>query len=342
MMKAAVIYGFGGPEVFRFEDVAQPEPGSGELLIKVAACGVNRYDLYMRMGAVFTDITFPHVLGADVAGTVAAVGTDVSGWREGDPAIIAPGYPIDPADWDLRPENRAPSFEVTGTHSWGGNAEYIRMPAPFVVKDRTGLPAEEVAAMPLVLMTAVHAVETLGEVRTGQRVFVQAGASGSGNACVQVAVALGAKVATTVGSPEKVETGRAAGAELVVNHREKDFVDEILEWTDGVGSDVVIDNVGGSVFEDNLRVLRTGGIFVNFGLVGGIKATLNIRNLFFRQHQLRGSFMGSMEEFRRGLDLLRQGKIKAFVDKTYPVRDVGEAHRYIESRAVQGKVVLVP
>jgi len=341
-MKAAVIRKFGGPEVFQHEDVDEPKPGNGELVIRVAGCGINRYDLYLRMGAVFPDIAFPHVMGADVAGTVAAVGPGVIGWREGDAAICAPGYPIDPADHAVRPENRAPSFEVTGTHTWGGNAEYIRMPARFVLKDETRLLAVEVAAMPLVLMTAVHAVATLGEVKAGTRVLVQAGASGSGNACVQLARSLNARVAATVGSPEKVDMVLRSGAELVINRKERNFADAILDWTDGVGVDVVIDNVGAGVFEDNLRALRLGGIFVNFGLVGGMTGTINFRHLFFRQHQLRGSFMGSMDELRRGVQLLAQGKIKACVDRTYALKDVGEAHRYIESRAVQGKVVLIP
>lgn len=341
-MKAAIIHEFGDPNVFRYEDVAELDPGPGDLVVKVGACGINRYDLYLRMGAVFTDIAFPHVLGADVAGTVAAVGIDVTGWSEGDAVIVAPGYPIDPADWDVRPENHAPSFEVTGTHTWGGNAEYIRVPSRFVVRNETGLPVEQVAAMPLVLMTAVHAVDTLGEVRAGSRVLVQAGASGSGNACIQVAKALGAHVAATVSSPEKIETATAAGADFVINYNERNFADEIIGWTDGVGVDAVIDNVGGSVFEDNLRALRLGGIFVNFGLVGGMQAKINFRNLFFRQHQLRGSFMGSMEEFKRGLALLCDGKVKAVVDRTYPLSDAAEAHRYIDSRAVKGKVVLLP
>lgn len=341
-MKATVIHGFGGPEVFRYEDVAQPEPASGDIVLKVHACGINRYDLYLRMGAVFDDVVFPHVMGADVAGTVAAVGAKVTGWREGDAAIIAPGFPLDRSEWGVLPENRAPSFEVTGTHTWGGYAEYIRMPARFVLRDETGLEPQQLAAMPLVLMTAVHAVETLGEVGPGHRVLVQAGASGSGNACVQLASVLGARVATTVGSAEKVESAEAAGAELVIHHHERNFADAVLEWTEGVGVDTVIDNVGGGVFEDNLRALRPGGILVNFGLVGGMKATINFRDLFFRQHQIRGSFMGSMDELRRGLALLQQGKMKAFVDRTYPLQDAAEAHRYIESRAVRGKVVLVP
>jgi NADPH:quinone reductase-like Zn-dependent oxidoreductase len=341
-MKAAVIRDFGGPEVFRYEDVADPVPGPGEVVIKVAGCGINRYDLYLRMGAVFDDIRFPHVMGADVAGTVVAIGPDVSNLRVGDPVVAAPGYPVDPSDWNVRPENMAPSFEVTGTHTWGGNAEYLRMPERFVIRDDTGLPPVQTAAMPLVLMTAVHAVETLGEVRAGSRVLVQAGASGSGNVCVQVAVALGARVAATVGHEDKVDFVRRSGAELVINRNARSFAEAVLDWTDGVGADVVIDNVGASVFEDNLRALRVGGIFVNFGLVGGMKATLNIRQLFFRQHQLRGSFMGSMDELKHGLALLRDGKVRAFVDRTYPLKDVAEAHRYIDSRAVRGKVVLVP
>jgi len=341
-MKAAVIHGFGGPEVLRYEDVSKPEPGPGELVLKVAACGINRYDLYLRMGSVFTDLAFPHVMGADVAGTVAAVGGDVAGWRVGEHALAAPGYPIDPVDWGVQPENRAPSFEVTGTHTWGGNAQYMRMPARYVLKNDTGLDDRSIAAMPLVLMTAVHAVETLGEVHEDSRVLIQAGASGSGNACVQVAAALGAKVATTVGSAEKIETAKAAGAELVINYREKNFADEVLEWTDGVGVDTVVDNVGASVFEDNLRALRAGGIFVNFGLVGGVEAKLNIRDLFFRRHQIRGSFMGSMHELRRGLLLLKEGKIKPTIDRTYSLSEVAEAHRYIDSRAVRGKVLLIP
>lgn len=341
-MKAAIIREFGKPQVFRYEEVPDPRPGAGEMIVKVAACGINRYDLYLRAGTVFTDIAFPHVMGADVAGTVAALGTGVIGWNEGDAVIVAPGYPLDPSDWGVQPENLAPSFEVTGTHTWGGDAELIRVPARFVLKDETGLPAEQVAAMPLVLMTAMNAVERLGEVKAGSRVLVQAGASGSGNCCVQLAATLGARVATTVGSSEKVATAKAAGAELVINHRERSFVDDILDWTDGVGVDVVIDNVGASVFNDNLRALRVGGILVNFGLVGGMEATLNFRHLFFRQHQLRGSFMGSMDGLKRGLDLLRMGKIKAVVDRAYPLREAAEAHRYIESRAVRGKIVLIP
>lgn len=341
-MKAVVINQFGSADVLTKAQVEPQKPGPGEVLVKVAACGINRYDLYLRMGAVFGDIEFPHVLGADIAGTIAEVGREVNGWKIGDRVIAAPGYPIDPADWSIRPENLAPSFEVLGTHTWGGYADYVRLPARFLFRNETTIPPEQVAAMPLVLMTAVHAVETLGQVRQGSHVLVQAGASGSGNVCVQLAASLGAKVATTVGSADKIEFVRRSGAELVINRTQSNFANDVLDWTNGAGVDVVIDNIGASVFAENLRALRAGGVFVNFGLVGGMKGEINFRDLFFRQHHLRGSFMGSMDELKRGLELLGQGKIVPMIDCTYPLEDAAEAHRYIESRKVRGKVVLIP
>lgn len=341
-MKAALLRQFGGPDVLEYSDLPEPSAGEGEVVIRVKACGINRYDLYMRMGAVFTDIAFPHVLGADVCGEVVETGSGVDNLAVGDRVVMAPGYPIDKRDWDVRPENMADSFEVKGTHTHGGNAEFVVAPERFVLPFSADVPDDEVAAMPLVLMTAVHAVETLGEVRPGQRVLVQAGASGSGHVCVQVARALGARVATTVGSDEKLEFVRSVGAELVMNRRSVDVEVRLMEWTEGSGADVVIDNIGAAAFETNMRVLRKGGIFVNFGLVGGMKATLDIRHLFFSQHQLRGSFMGSMDELRRGLAMLSDGTIRAHVDRRFPLEGAGEAHAYIESRAVRGKVVLIP
>ncbi len=135
---------------------------------------------------------------------------------------------------------------------------------------------------------------------------------------------------------------QSAGADRVINYNRQNFADEILDWTEGEGLDVVIDNVGGSVFEGNLRALRVGGVFVNFGLVGGMKATLNFRDLFFKQLQLRGSFMGSLDELRRGLELLKSGKVYASIDRTYSLNETGTAHQYIESRAVRGKIILIP
>jgi NADPH:quinone reductase-like Zn-dependent oxidoreductase len=281
-------------------------------------------------------------MGADIAGEVVSIAGEPRGLRVGQRVVAAPGYPLDPADWEFQPENLAASYLVTGTTEWGGYAEYCRIPTRFVIPDHTHLAPEQVATMPLVTVTAVHAVKTLGKVQPGQRVLVQAGASGSGSMCIQLARHLGAHVATTVGADEKIAFARECGAELVINHRSESFAARIREWTEGRGVDVVIDNVGGGIFADNLACLKPGGSFVNFGLVGGVKDTLNFAALIFNQHQLKGSMMGSMAELREGLELLERGVLKPKLDRSFPLSEAAAAHAYIASRQVQGKVVLIP
>lgn len=341
-MKAVLIREFGGVDVLKYGDAPDPSPKPDHAIIKVLACGINRYDLFLRMGGIQKHTPLPHVMGADIAGEVVSIEGDTHGLSPSDRVIVAPGFPIDPADWDYEPINLAPSYTVTGTSRWGGYAQFTQVPTRFLIPDKTGLPPEEVAACPLVTVTAVHAVRTLGQVKSGDHVLVQAGASGSGSMCIQMARQLGAKVATTVGDPSKFDLCRECGAELIVNHRIESFRDRVLEWTNGVGVDVVIDNVGGGVFADNLAALKPGGILVNFGLVGGVKDEINFAGLIFKQHQIRGSMMGTMQELRDGIALIEQGKRKPNLDRTFPLEEAAKAHEYIESRQVRGKVVLLP
>ncbi len=341
-MKAAVIHEFGGYDVFKYEDIADPQPEDGYTIVKVLACGINHYDLFLRVGGIRKPTPLPHVMGADIAGEVKEITGESHGLSAGQRVIVAPGYPLDPAHWDIVPDNHAPSYSVTGTSTWGGYAQYMKVPTRFVLPDETGLPPEQVAAAPLVTVTAVHAVKTLGEVHAGQKVLVQAGASGSGSMCIQMARYLGAQVATTVGADEKFDFVRRCGADLVVNYSTTSFRDAVREWTGGTGVDVVIDNIGGGVFRDNLASLRTAGIFVNFGLVGGVKAELNFAALIFSQHQIRGSMMGSREELEEGFRLIASGAIHPTLDRTFPLSQAAAAHEYVDSRKVQGNVVLLP
>lgn len=340
-MKATVIHDFGTPAVFSYEDVDTPEPAAGHVVVKVAACGLNRYDLYLRMGGITRDIKMPHVMGADITGNIAAIGEGVTGFTEGQRVIIAPGFPVDPKDWDHEPINQAPSYAVVGTFQWGGYAEYTHMPARFVIPDDTNLPQDQLATVPLCLTTAMHAVKTLGQVGERTKVFIQAGASGSGSMCIQVAKALGAEVMTIVGAEPKVATAESVGADYVIRRGIDDQVARVREWTDGRGADVVIDNVGADVFQANMDSLRVGGIFVNFGLVSGYRTEFNLKNFFFNHHILKGSMMGTESELAEGLDLLRAERIKPVLDKTFPLKDAAAAHEYIDSRAVRGNVVLV-
>lgn len=341
-MKANVIRGFGGPEVFNFCDVDVPRIGPAEVLVKVQACGINHYDIFLRRGEVSRDIPLPHVMGADVVGVVEGFGAEVSGLQNGDRVIVAPGYPLDAGDYEFEPINLARSYSVTGGSNWGGYAEFMAVPSRFVISNPPEMSFENLATIPLVLMTAVHAVKTLAQVCGRQKVLVQAGASGSGAMCIQVAKTLGAEVATTVGSEEKMDFARRLGAELVINYQVDDFVDRIKDWTDGAGVDAVIDNVGGSVFEGNVRALKRAGHFVNFGMVGGRSAEYVFPLIFYKQLHLHGSMMGTMEELAWGLEQVRASKIKPILDRALPLADAPQAHQHIEERRVQGKVVLIP
>ncbi|HEX2654968.1 MAG TPA: zinc-binding dehydrogenase [Xanthobacteraceae bacterium] len=343
MMKAVLIRRFGGPEVLNYEDVTVPEAKPEHVVVKVSAVGTNYYDLLIRSGIVSQDIPLPHVGGSDVVGEIALVGAGVKSWSVGDKVIVAPGYPTKPEERLHQPENDAPSYFPAGTFEWGGYAQYMQVHSRWLLRDDTGLPPEELSTIPLVLVTAVHAVKTLGKVTTGNRVLVQAGASGSGSMAIQVAKALGASVIATVSTKAKADVARRMGADEIIFYKQTRVLDAVREWTRGDGVDVVIDPVGGSTFADSLDSLKPRGTIVNFGLTGGAEATIPHLYPFFRnERRILGSWMGSMEELRFGLDLVRKGRIRAALDKVLPLRDAPKAHQLISDGAVAGKIALLP
>jgi len=340
---AAMMTGFGDIDVLKFGEVATPSPQAGNVLVKVEAVGTNYYDTLVRSGAVTRDILLPHVVGSDIVGVIEEIGSGVMSFSLGDRVIVAPGYPTDPSEWDITPENHAPSYFPTGTFSWGGYAQYVEVPARWVIPNETDLAPEELATIPLVLVTAVHAVKTLGKVKKGTRVLVQAGASGSGSMVIQVAKALGAEVITTVSTAAKETLARSLGADEVIRYRETDVAAKTREWAGVAGVDVVIDPVGGVTMATNLDVLKPRGAVVNFGLSGGAAATIEHLYPFFRnERKLLGSWMGSMAELEFGLDLVKQGKIRSALHKAMPLSGAREAHRMMASAEVVGKLALLP
>lgn len=341
-MKAAVIDEFGNPDVLRYQEVATPSPKPGHLLIKVLAAGVNRLDHYLREGSVLPELPFPHVLGVDAAGEVAELGDGVDDFHIGERVIAAPGFPLDEKDYDIYPANTAPSFTLPGLGLWGAYAQYLEVPARFVIRDNTGLAPEEVATLPVVLGTSVRAVKETGQVKAGDRVLVQAGASGSGSMHIQVAKALGATVATTVRSPGKVELARSMGADLVINSRDQDLVAEVMKWTDNRGADVVIDNLGGDQLAKSIDAVKAGGVVVAYGFTAGAEVTFNIRDFFFGQKQLRGSMACDQKDFEWGLEQVRKGLIRPVLDQTLPLSQAARAHHVIAENLVAGNIVLLP
>ena len=341
-MKAAVIHQFGSPEVLKYEDVPTPTPKPGHVLIKVLATGVNRLDHYLREGSLVPELPFPHILGSDAAGEVAELGKGVTGFSIGERVIPNPGFPLKEEEYGIRPAATAPSFTLPGLGIPGTYAQYIEIPAQWVVKDDTGLRPEEVATLPVPLATGVRSVKEVGEVKVGDKVVVHSGASASGSMQIQVAKALGAQVATTVRNDANIEFAKRAGADLVINPRKENFVERVKAWTGGLGADVVIDNLGGDVLPKSIDAVKPLGVVVVFGFVAGTETTLNIPNFYFPQKQLRGSMAGDIENFKWGLEQVRAGRIKPLLDRTLPLSQAAEAHRLVAANKVKGNLVLLP
>ena len=341
-MKAAIIREFGDPTVFTIEEVDTPTPRPGHVLVKILAAGVNRFDHYIREGSVVPDLQFPHILGTDAAGEIAEVGPGVDTLRVGDRVVPMTGYPDDPDDADIHPNSAAPSFGVSGLSRPGSYAQYQEIPARWVVKDETGLPAEQVAALPVAALTAVRAVKVVGEAKPGDHVLVTAGSSGAGSFTVQVAKALGAKVAATTRSDNKVDALRDLGADLVINATEKSLADQIQSWTGGKGVDVAVDFVGGPQFSQVLDATRPQGIVVPVGFMGGTEVTFDIRNFFFGQKQIRGALAGDIEDLRWALEQVKAVRLRPILDRALPLKDVTEAHRLVASNQLTGSVSLLP
>ena len=341
-MKAAAFRRFGGPEVLEYVDLPTPEPRPANVVIKVLASGVNRLEHYLREGSVLTNIPLPHVLGSDAAGEVAAVGAGVTQFKPGDRVVPMPGYPLEANDDGYEPLSASPSYTIGGIVKWGSYAEYLEVPARWVLRDETGLKPEQLATLPMVLVTAVRSVKVVGGVKRGDRVLIHAGASGTGTMNIQVAHALGARVASTVQGERQAKLASSLGAELVIDVHSRDFVKDVVAWTDGRGVDVAIDNLGGDILQKSIDATRVNGAIVAMGFVAGVDVRFHIRNFFFTHKRLLGTLMGDVADFRWGLEQIRAGKIRPLLDRALPLAEAAEAHRLIASNAVNGNLVLKP
>lgn len=339
-MKAVVMRDYGGPDVLEVADLPMPSPRGGEIVIKVLAAGLNRLDHYLREGSVRRDLALPHVLGSDAVGEIVEIADDVTGFTLGDRVIPMPGYPLDAED-HFTPISAAPSYAIRGIIEHGAYAQYMRVPARWVVHDRTGLSPAEVAALPMALVTTVRALREVGRLKADETALIHAGASGTGIVAVQIAKAIGARVIATVRTPEKGEAVLAAGADAVVTTR-TDWAETARALAGSTGIDLVLDNLGGTFLTESLSLLNPLGRLVSMGMVAGLEATLPIRSLFFAQQQILGTLMGDREDLEWGLELVRAGKVRARVDQIYPLARASEAHRRLAEAAQTGSIILDP
>ena len=323
-MRAIEITAPGAPDVLKAGTRPTPAPGPGEVLIKVAAAGVNRPDIAQRQGRYPPPPGVTDIPGLEVAGTVVAVGSSVSQWNPGD--------------------------EVCALVAGGGYAEYCPAPAPQCLPVPKGLSMAEAAALPETFFTVWVNVFDRGRLGPGESLLVQGGSSGIGVAAIQMAKAFGNKVFATAGSEQKCAACVALGADRAINYKTEDFVDVIRQETLGRGVDVILDMVGGDYIEREMKCLAEEGRLCMIASLGGAKGTLVIPELTRRRLTVTGStlrprpveFKGAVARSLRDKvwPLIESGRIKPVVYRSLPFEQAAAAHALMESGEHIGKIVL--
>jgi zinc-binding alcohol dehydrogenase/oxidoreductase len=324
----------GGPEVLRLEEVADPVPGPGEVVVRLRAAAVNHRDLYIRTGR-YAGITMPVIPGSDGAGEVAALGEGVGGLTVGQAVVINPSLA-----WGDDPRIQGPQWRILGLPDDGTYAQLVRVPARQVQPKPEPLSWEEAAAVPLAGLTAYRAVATRAEVRPGDTVLITGIGGGVSTFALIVARHLGARTLVTSGSDKKLARAASLGADAGFNYRTGDWVAEARAVCDGQGPDVVIDSVGGAHFNQVLDVVRPGGRVVVYGATQSAVPEMILRRVFWKQLDVRGSTMGNPTEFAALLGLFASGKARPVVDRVFPLAEAGAAQSHMEQAGQFGKIVL--
>ena len=342
-MDAIVIREHGGPEVLLRERIARPEPGPGEVRVKVAAVALNHLDLWVRKGGPAFHLEYPHRLGSDVAGTIDATGAGVDDLGVGTRVVVQPGLSCGRCAACLGGhDNLCRHYRILGENAQGGYAEYIVVPRVNIAPYPGDLSFPEAAASLLTFLTAWQMVVHKARVAPGDVVLVQGAGSGVGVAAVQIAKLYGARVIATAGTDEKLERARALGADEGVNYRTGDFVAEVRRLTDRRGVDAVIEHVGGDTFVASVRAVRNGGRVVTCGATSGFTPQIDLRHVFFRQIEVLGSTMGSKADLLAVLGHIAAGRLRPVIHAVMPLAAAADAHRALEERAAFGKIVLTP
>ncbi len=325
-MRAVVVTRPGGPEVLDWQEVDDPVPAPGEVLLAVAASAVNRADLLQRQGHYDPPPGSSPYPGLECSGRVLALGEDVTGWSVGD--------------------------EACALLSGGGYAERVAVPAGQLLPLPTGVGLVDAAALPEAACTVWSNVFMLAGLRPGETLLVHGGSSGIGTMAIQLGVAAGARVAVTAGSADKLARCRELGAEILVSYREQDFVEVVRAATDGHGADVVLDNMGAAYLARNVDVLATNGRLANIGLQGGARGELDLGRLMAKRGAVLSTGLRARppEEKAAIVASVREhvwphveaGRVRPVVDRVLAMADAAEAHRVVEGSTHVGKVLLTP
>ncbi|MER6268112.1 NAD(P)H-quinone oxidoreductase [Streptomyces sp. 900105755] len=315
----------GGPEALVWNEVPDPVPGEGEVLVEVVASAVNRADIMQRQGYYDPPPGASPYPGLECSGRIAALGPGVSGWSVGD--------------------------EVCALLAGGGYAEKVAVPAGQLMPVPEGLDLKQAAALPEVACTVWSNVFMIAHLHPGETLLVHGGSSGIGTMAIQLGKAVGARVAVTAGTKEKLDFCAELGADILVNYREQDFVAEVKQATDGAGADVILDNMGAKYLDRNVQALAVNGRLAIIGMQGGVKGELNIGALLGKRAAISATSLRARPLAEKAAiaaavrehvwPLITQGHVRPVVDRELPMAEAAQAHRVVEASEHIGKVLLV-
>jgi NADPH:quinone reductase-like Zn-dependent oxidoreductase len=326
-VKAVRIHEDGGPEVLVVDDVPDPEPGPGEVLVELRAAGLNHLDIWIRKG--MPSVPKPRILGADGAGIVVGLGEGAGRFESGDRVVVNPGIP-----------HEGGRITVIGEHTEGTYCELKAFPESQLYPLDDSLSFEQGAAFPLVFETAHRMLVRKARVREGEWVLIWGIGGGVALAALEICRALGARTIVTSSSAEKLERARTLGANLAVNHSEDDVVEAVRGATDGRGAGVVVETVGEATWERSLAAASVEGRIVVCGATSGHSPPARLYRLWWKQLTVYGSTMGTPSDFEGAYDLVRSGRARIHLDSVYPLAEAAAAHERLESGSQFGKVVL--
>jgi NADPH:quinone reductase-like Zn-dependent oxidoreductase len=343
-MKASIYEQYGDADVLKFAEVPTPVPARDEALVKVHAVGLNGYDLMARSGRYKPNRgKFPHILGGDFGGELVALGPDTTceipiGTRVTSWWVVPCGHCEQCMEGFQNRCSR--NYRYLGAHLPGAYAQYVKLPAHHLIPLPDTVSFEAAAAFPNAFGTAWHMIVDRGNVRPGESVLVNSASSGVSMAAIQICKNLGAYVYASSSADWKLERAKELGADEVINYNETDFVEEIMKRTGKRGVDVVIEHVGGDFLGKSVKCLTRGGRVVTVGGTKSYQCDVEVNYIFHKELSIIGSNSATKHDLQAMMPLLGSGKLKAVIDRVFPLQEAAEAHRYLESAKQFGKVIL--
>jgi NADPH:quinone reductase-like Zn-dependent oxidoreductase len=328
-LKAVVIRKHGGAEVLSYENIQNPKPRKGHVIVKVNYCAVNHLDIWVRNGLPRKKVSFPHILGCDVCGTMTH---DFGNFKKGEKVVVYPA---------IKSKTPRVSFTIIGGFGEykGGYAEFIQIPQENIIKKPDWFSDAEASALNVSYLTAWNMLER-SNCKKGDTILIWGANSGVGSAAILLAKAKGIKIITIVSDSKKYIIAKKLGADFIINRNKSDVITGVLKYTKNKGVDAVIDHVGAKTWPISIETLKVGGIMLACGTTTGAEATINIRAFYSKEAQIIGAYLGSKSQLVSLHRFMKLKKIRPVIDSVFNLKDVRLAHKKMESSNQFGKIIL--